>query len=179
MSMREPPSGEPGNDPDEIRLRKNESHCLSQIPDDADPRIAELLDYWHRSRDEGSVPDRRAFDPLNLLKWLGFCSVYEYKEERDDFLNRLEGTFIVDITGQNWTGRYASDVDSHFGSRFQEELKAVRAARLPAIDLVQIFQNDFGQAIRLLLPVSKSDGIQADQVFVAMFARSAQQRVKT
>lgn len=160
-------SGTPGHWP---RLGKNDSARLGAAVDD---RAAALLSFWHRNAAAGAggLPDRQAFDPLNLAPWLGYLSVYEHDAGRDDFLNRLEGTYVADLTGENWTGRFASDVDRRFGSRFGEELAAVRRSRQPATDLVQIFQNDFGVAVRLMMPVAKVGSSRADQIFVAIFAK--------
>lgn len=154
-----------------LSLPKNASRRLTGVPETVDPRAERLLAYWRENASrESGLPDRRAFDATRMIEWLGFFSIYEFDEADDDYYNRLEGTFIADLTGEDWTGRRATEVDAYFGSRFRPDLDAVRQHREPVVELVQIYQNDFGQAVRILLPVSKSGGRAADQIFVAMFA---------
>ena len=152
-------------------LPKNSARRLTVIPATVDECAERLLAYWTATASqETGLPDRRTFDAVHMIEWLGFFSIYEYDQADDDFYNRLEGTFVIDLIGENWTGRRASDVDRHFGSRFHLELDEVRRGRQPVIDLVQIYQSDYRQAIRLMLPVSKNGNRTADQIFVAMFA---------
>ncbi|WP_420403701.1 PAS domain-containing protein [Nisaea sp.] len=128
-----------------------------------------LLAYWYSSRRNNLVPDRIAFSPDALQKWLGHISIYEYVPARSDFINRLEGTLITDMTGQDWTGRWASDVDRSFGSTFLEELEEIRAAATPSIDSVRIYQKKYRTATKVLMPIAENERRNADQVFLAMF----------
>tara|TARA_E500000318_G_scaffold21426_1_gene21870 strand:+ start:3649 stop:4122 length:474 start_codon:yes stop_codon:yes gene_type:complete len=132
-------------------------------------RAEGLLAFWHDSRKDGGIPDRNAFDPQALRKWLGFISVYKYVEELDDFVNALEGTLITQITGQDWTGKLASDVDSEFGSTFHDELCNVRRSRVPLMDHVKIYQKDYKSATRLLMPIADKGSQEVDQVFLGLF----------
>ena len=157
----------------EERLGTRSSLRLSTSDSDLSPLAAALLEYWQATRGKGGVPDRAAFDPLRLSKWLGYLSVYEYEPERDDFRNRLEGTFVGNLTGENWTGRRASEVDARFGSTFLADLREVRIAGEPMADLIKVFQKEFSVTERVLLPVSTIPAGSADQVFVAIFAGNA------
>lgn len=154
----------------EERLGKRPSVRLETSDRDLSPLAAALLAYWQSSRRDGGVPDRGAFDPLHLTRWLGYLSVYEYEPDRDDFRNRLEGTYVGNLTGENWTGRRASEVDARFGSSFLGDLRQVRDRREPTAHLIKVFQKDFSVTERVLLPVSTRPGGDADQVFVAIFS---------
>lgn len=153
-----------------LTLPKNASARMERDVAKLNPLASSLCDYWHTNRGDGGVPDRSSFDPMRLKPWLGFLSVYEFDNRRGDFRNRLEGSFVVDLTGENWTGRYASEVDDRFDSNFLAELREVLGAGRPSVDLIQIYQNDFGVAVRVLLPVASRPGAVANQVFVAIFA---------
>lgn len=157
-----------------VSLAKNASARLDDAGPIENPKAASLLEYWHRNRQDGALPDRTTFEATRLAEWLGFLSIYQYEAGPDDFRNRLEGSYVADLTGENWTGRYASDVDRRFGSSFRAELAEVRVRETPVADLVQIYQNDYGVAVRLLLPVALIGGREADQIFVALFARNYQ-----
>lgn len=156
------------------RLGASASVRLATSDRDLSPLAAALLDYWQSTRSESSVPDRSAFDPLHLTRWLGYLSIYEYEPERDDFRNRLEGTYVGNLTGENWTGRRASEVDARFGSNFLAELREVRSASEPMAHLIKVFQKEFSVTERVLLPVSTAPGRRADQIFVAIFAYGSQ-----
>lgn len=163
----------------EERLGAKASVRLETSDRDLSPLAAALLDYWQSSRGAGGVPDRGAFDPLRLTKWLGYLSVYEYEPERDDFRNRLEGTYVGNLTGENWTGRRASEVDARFGSSFLADLREVRDGSEPMAHLIKVFQKEFSVTERVLLPISTTPGGRADQVFVAIFANSNQSAQKS
>lgn len=135
----------------------------------ASNRAEGLLEYWHECCPTDGIPDRNAFTPHALQKWLGFISVYKYVEELDDFVNALEGTLITQITGQDWTGKLASDVDSEFGSTFHNELCAVRRTRTPLLDHVKIYQKEYKSATRLLMPIGDKGSQEVDQVFLGLF----------
>lgn len=152
------------------RLGKSQSIRLEASDRDLSPLAAALLAYWQSGRPDGRVPDRSAFDPLKLTKWLGYLSIYEYEPERQDFRNRLEGTYVGNLTGENWTGRRASEVDARFGSSFLDDLRQVRDLGEPMAHLIKVFQKDFSVTERVLMPVSTQPGGEADQVFVAIFA---------
>lgn len=162
-----------------LDLPKNASARFEADSGELSPLVRSLIDYWHASRGENGLPDRESFDASRMTRWLGYLSIYEHDEVSDDFRNRLEGSFVADLTGENWTGRFASEVDARFGSRFLAELREVRQLRLPSIDLIQIFQNEFGVAVRVMLPISSRPGPEADQVFVAIFGNGLQRRRDT
>ena len=170
--FREPATAESSASLDrrEVRLGKHASVRLELADDDLSPLAASIIDYWYRSRPNGGVPDRQAFDPVLLARWLGYLCVYEFQPDKDDFRNRLEGTYVGNLTGENWTGRQASDVDARFGSNFLAELRETRDTGEPIVHLVQIFQKHYSVAERILLPVSREPGGDADQIFVALFA---------
>lgn len=135
----------------------------------SDPRIADLLQYWKGHCLPGGLPDRDAFDAIKLRRWIGAFSIYEYDRDRDDFLNRLEGSGISRLTGQNWTGRYASEVDRLFRGGFLPRLRQVCRNRRPFADFATVYQRRYLSAWRLLLPVAKSGGTRPEQVFLALF----------
>ncbi|WP_420562060.1 PAS domain-containing protein [Thalassobaculum sp.] len=163
----------------EERLGKQPSVRLGTSDRDLSPLAAALLGYWQSSRPAGGVPDRSAFDALRLTRWLGYLSVYEHEPERDDFRNRLEGTYVGNLTGENWTGRRASDVDARFGSSFLADLREVRDRAEPAAHLIKVFQKEFSLTERVLLPVSTVPGGKPDQIFVAIFANGNRPVQKT
>lgn len=144
-------------------------HKYRRVHRHACNRAEGLLAYWHASSKDGSIPDRNAFNPHALQKWLGFISVYKYVEKLDDFVNALEGTLITQITGQDWTGKLASDVDRRFGSTFLDDLHDIRVSRAPLMDHVKIYQKDYKSATRLLLPIANKGSQGVDQVFLGLF----------
>ncbi|MEQ8334511.1 PAS domain-containing protein [Nisaea sp.] len=136
---------------------------------DADPRATALLDYWHASVRQGGIPDRDAFDPFNLRQWLGLLSIYEPVAGTLDFRNRLDGTGITDLTGEDWTNGLASEIDARYGTSLKQDLQTAHAAQGPVIHRIAIFQKNFTSAIRLLLPVSSREEGDPSQVFLAIF----------
>ena len=142
---------------------------VDAVPPHADRRVQSLLDFWQRHCVGGQRPTRVAFDALNLKTWLGYLSIFQFVPELDDFVNRLEGVHIVAMTGEDWTWRRARDIDNRFNSTFRDELIQARDHGRPLIHLVQVFQVQYVNATRMLLPVSVAGEGSPDQVFMAMF----------
>ncbi len=143
---------------------------VAAMPISAAPALHKLYDFWLDCRGVGDVPNRDAFDPFNLRPWLGHISIYQTINDGADFRIRLEGTSIVAITGEDWTGKRASDVDRRYGSRLVDFMKATLRAHEPAIHTMRLFQNNIEYITRVLLPVRSQQRGPVDQVFLAMYA---------
>ena len=131
-------------------------------------RARQIVEFWRKGCNQGEIPDRDHFDPLRLAYWIGNISIYEKVEGARDFRNRLEGTNISRLTGQNWQGYLASEIDEVFESTLNDDLHETLDSSAPQIRVMPVFQKEFLQAERVLLPIS-SNGVGADQIFLAMF----------
>jgi hypothetical protein len=140
------------------------------VPVFAAPSLHQLHDFWLDCRGTSDVPSRDAFDPFNLRQWLGHISIYETIQDGTDFRIRLEGTSIVAITGEDWTGKRASDVDRRYGSRLVDFMQTAIRTHQPAIHTMRLFQNNIEYITRLLLPIRSHPLGPVDQVFLAMYA---------
>ncbi len=139
------------------------------LPDFASPMLHALLKFWTDCGGSDSVPDRSQLDALTLRPWLGHISVYEAIPGLADFRIRLEGTSIVAITSEDWTGKLASDVDRRFGSQLVAFMRQVVESRRPAVHRMRVFQNEVEFITRLLLPVRAQPGGAVDQVFLVIY----------
>lgn len=149
---------------------------VQTLPPSTDPRAGTLLAKWAASCADGVPPDRETLDVFDLRPWLGHVSVYEAIDDGSDFRIRLEGTRISQMTGEDWTGRRASDVDARFGSHLVALMRGVVRTGRPGIHEIQIYQREFRAAIRLLLPMrSRGDG-PVDQIFLAIYLDPGQPR---
>lgn len=138
-------------------------------PDEAcDPALDSLLALWHDNVRDGKPPLRQSLDPFTLKPWLGHISIFE-AIDGNDFMIRLEGSAIVDLTGENWTAHRASDVDRKYGSHLVEHMADVTQMNRPIFHRMMIFQKRHFFASRLLLPVRKSADGPANQVFLALY----------
>lgn len=142
---------------------------LETLPASASPSLHSLLQFWFRAADSDGVPSREQFDAFTLRRWLGHISIYEAVDSGRDFRIRLEGTAIVAITGEDWTGKRASQVDIRYGCRLAEFMGEIMATRRPMVHTMRVFQNQVERITRLLLPVrSQREGL-VDQVFLAIY----------
>lgn len=151
---------------------ENEDHWQSALTrqDVVDDFGDRLLDFWIMGRTESGLPDRRHFDAINLHPWLGYLSIYERLGAYADFRNRLEGSAVAEMTGENWHGRLASEVDSVFGSAFSRELRRAAVWGYPLRSTCRIYQRPYLVVDRILLPVTVH-GSHVDQVFLALLPR--------
>jgi hypothetical protein len=77
------------------------------------PTAQDLLTYWQANRSVNGLPDRTAFDPISLRRYLGNLVIADI--ERDDhtrvrYRYRLIGTDLADRSGRDATGRYFEDI---------------------------------------------------------------------
>jgi hypothetical protein len=146
---------------------------LPWVPDDeapTSPRAASLVHYWYACRRPPLVPSRADFNAFKLRPWLGSISIYQAVDGGGDFRVALDGTDVVALTGEDWTGRRTSDVDREFEVTICAELQAVLASGVPTIRRIGLLQKSWRSATRVCLPIARSDLRPADQVFLALFA---------
>lgn len=144
-------------------------HELDALPGSADSALRSLLEFWSHAAGRDGVPNRAQLDPFTLRPWLGHISIYEAVDEGYDFRIRLEGTSIVAITGEDWTGKRASEVDARYGCRIAAFMREVVRTHRPMIHTMLVFQNEVESITRLLLPVRKSRDGPVDQVFLVIY----------
>jgi hypothetical protein len=118
------------------------------------PFVAGLLDLWRSKRPPGGVPQRAEFDVFTLRPWLGWLTVYEEVDDGADFLIRLEGSNIVAVTGEEWTGHRMSELDPWYATPVLEVLRRTVREREPIVDQYYIpAAKDFLTFHRVTLPV--------------------------
>lgn len=160
--------GDMASEPQMPRRRGAERE-LASLPQHASPMLHSLLRFWTEAGGGERIPDRSHLDAMTLRPWLGHISVYEAVAGGSDFRIRLEGTSIVAITGEDWTGKHASDVDRRFGSHLVDFMRGVIATGRPAVHTMRVFQNDVECITRLLLPIRARPGGPVDQVFLVIY----------
>lgn len=156
-------SGQPDLKHDDVEL------TAETIPAGTDPRAKALLDYWQRHCPPGAIPSRRSFDPYSLKPWIGHISILAVGDAPDAFTMTLEGGFIESTTGENWTGRTSLQIDETYQRGLTQHLRETVERRAPVIHAISIFQKEWIEMVRLLLPISKTDGATADEVFLCLF----------
>lgn len=142
---------------------------VDTLPPSADARAGTLLAKWSACRIDGRPPDREDLDVFALRPWLGHISIYEAMDADADFRVRLEGSKISQMTGEDWTGRRASQVDDRFGTRLVAIMREVVRTGRPGLHTTRIYQREFRSAIRLLLPVCSRSGGPVDQIFLVLY----------
>jgi hypothetical protein len=99
--------------------------------------------------------------------------IYEAIDGGRDFRNRLEGSEVVMLTGEDWTGRCASEVDAQFGSRMLHYMQEVVRTGEPCIHRMRMFQNDAISVTRLMMPVRSRPDAPVDQILAVLYADRA------
>jgi hypothetical protein len=143
---------------------------LDTLPATASPLLHKLLQFWSAAAGADHVPSRERLDMFALRPWLGHISIYEAIDGGRDFRIRLEGTSIVAITGEDWTGKRATEVDARYGSQIAEFMRKVVRTHQPMVHTMRVFQNDVERITRLLLPVRARAGGPVNQVFLVIYA---------
>jgi hypothetical protein len=136
---------------------------------------ATLLAAWQRFHADGKGPTRADFTPFVLKPWLGNIDVYEVENRGPggevNFRMRLNGTEVVALTGEDWTGHTARDIDRTLNVNLHAELLSVCHSKQPLAHHIRIFQKDYVSAYRLLLPIfSEQREGEVVQIFLAIFS---------
>jgi len=141
-----------------------------EMQEDVPETVRRLLDLWQRFAAEPGRPTRADLTPFTLKPWLGFIDVYGVENGGRTFRIRLNGSCTTAMTGEDWTGRTAHDVDRKYGFGLHDEVHRVFTSQRPACHLTRIYQKDFALAYRLMLPVfsEAGDGSVA-QILLAIF----------
>ncbi|HEY1385216.1 MAG TPA: PAS domain-containing protein [Dongiaceae bacterium] len=142
---------------------------LDALPVSASPELHSLLRFWSDTAGGDDTPNRSRLDAFTLRPWLGHISIYEAIDGGRDFRIRLEGTTIVAITGEDWTGKRASDVDAKYGCQIAEFMREVVRTCRPQVHTMRVFQNEVEFITRLLLPVRSRPNGPVDQVFLVIY----------
>ncbi len=90
-----------------------------------------LLRYWRSLRQGRDIPAYTDIDPLDMRFALGSLALAETVDGGLDFRYRVYGTDLVDRSGYDLTGRYASDVPCFLASFFIACYRAVSRRRAP------------------------------------------------
>jgi hypothetical protein len=142
---------------------------LDALPVSASPSLYSLLQFWSDVADDDGVPSRDRLDAFTLRPWLGHISIYEALNGGDDFRIRLEGTAIVAITGEDWTGKRASAVDAKYGCHIADFMREIARTCKPMVHTMRVFQNEVEYITRLLLPVRSRANGPVDQMFLVIY----------
>ena len=142
---------------------------LDALPASASPFLHSLLQFWSDAAGGEDVPSRDRLDVFTLRPWLGHISIYEAVDGGSDFRIRLEGTSIVAITGEDWTGKRASEVDAKYGCHIADFMREIAHTRKPMVHTMRVFQNEVEFITRLLLPVRARPGGPVDQIFLVIY----------
>jgi hypothetical protein len=133
------------------------------------PELEALYRFWNDCQIADGIASRRRLTPFTLRPWLGYLCVYQLTDDDRDFTIKLDGTQVVELTGEDWTRRRVSEVDKRYGTTLLADCQQVRLSGLPAFSRPSVvFQKKWMLAFRLLLPVS-STGERYDQVFNAIY----------
>jgi hypothetical protein len=147
-----------------------------EIPQDAPDEIVsekarDLLAFWNQNASNQRTPTRSDFSPQNLGDWFEDIAIFEYVPAKDDFQIVLEGERIAALTGEDWRGGFAREIDSQFSTSLNATMTLVRTTGQPQVHHLKVFKNDWQNAIRLLLPVLLQKPGKEDvlQIFLAVF----------
>lgn len=143
---------------------------IHTLPEQGFEDIASLIAFWHERRGNERVPSRAEFNPFGLRQWLGHVDIYEFLPKAQDFLIRLNGSNVVELTGEDWTGRMISEVDRRFHTTLHSDLLVCLQEQGPVMHTMPIFQRPHLRAIRLLLPLARVEQGPPEFVMMALYA---------
>lgn len=128
----------------------------------ADPIILEAYDWWSAKRVDGSPPGRADIDPIEvprLLRWFLLSDIETGPPFRIRY--RLVGTSIVEMWGNDFTGRYVDEIMSGDYRDFITGLFQDAVSTGRAVYSESRFRWDVGRQSwtrRVTMPLFEADG---------------------
>ena len=92
---------------------------LDNLPDS--PEINELHAYWMNICGDRSVPDRQDFSPVAIKKHLANIAIVEVDIAAEAFEVRLFGTALMDLFGEDRTGRTQKNLTDKYSEKSIED----------------------------------------------------------
>jgi hypothetical protein len=139
----------------------------------ASPALVGLAQYWEaraRARPDGGLPGRADIDPLDFQGLLGQVFLLDVVgRPARDFRFRLFGTEMVQVYGQDLTGRLLSELDDRdYAAALRPDYVTTATSGLPSVrrGRLEWAKRDHISYERLLLPLAE-DGRQVDMLLGA------------
>ena len=127
--------------------------------DIAEPVLQRLYSVWDRCRRDGDMPSRQEMDlPFSISFALPKVSLIDvlWQNDRPRYRYRLIGSEIVELIGQNCTGRYLDEVfsgEDAFTARLFGWLNEVAQGGSPHYTTIEYPWQSIRQFSRLSLPL--------------------------
>ncbi|MDO8288162.1 MAG: PAS domain-containing protein [Parvibaculum sp.] len=71
--------------------------------------VTKLIAYWHLKRGQRSMPERTDIIPREIITLLPYIVIYDVLDDGTDFRVRVFGTALVELVGEERTGKRVSE----------------------------------------------------------------------
>lgn len=75
--------------------------------------VARLIAYWHQKRGQRTMPERKDIIPREIITLLPYTVIYDVLDDGADFRVRVFGTALVELVGEERTGKRVSEFGDH------------------------------------------------------------------
>jgi len=142
-------------------------HSDFAITDLPDPKLRTLYDIWLEKCQADRLPARQDFDPVDLpptlLPWITIFDV-----EGGRFRIRIVGTGIVQVMGQDTTGRYLDELPNTDVLQARARWAVENAKPFYVTDLTMVWDEDrWGRYSVLCTPLA-ANGTDVDKLLYLM-----------
>lgn len=144
--------------------------------DDAPPDIRHaglrrLWAYWAAKLRDGMLPARKSISPQELRPWLGNLLLLDVVDGGRDFQYRLHGAKLVQMFGDDLTGRFVGALPlRNVEALLAEGRQAVASRNVVYIEDGIVAEKAFIRISKLILPLA-SDGVAVDMLLVGIYAQ--------
>ncbi|MFC7047696.1 PAS domain-containing protein [Emcibacter nanhaiensis] len=131
-----------------------------------------FADHWRDIGGDKSIPARKDFSPIRIPNLLPYVAVVELvdTEEGPDLRTRLEGEYIVSLSGRNNRGHSLRNLmsEERFQKRLAEARKVLKSGQVyfSVNDLLD-YRNESHTVIRGIFPF-RMNGSETGQVFIVL-----------
>lgn len=145
-----------------------------------DDRLRRLYAYWLEKRGDRQFPTRTDIDPVEFPYVLGYVTLVDVEHAPRRYHFRLDGSILVELSGQNYTGRYLDELQSELGDQYVAFIKETYdrvvdggvAYRYHKNDL---FDQQYFSEETLILPLGDQPPL-VDRLIVAVIPRDLPHR---
>ena len=85
-------------------------HYAKDTPSDAFGPYADLVEMWHGKKNGRDLPSWGDFDFYDFTGWHGWICIFEIRYNPFNWICRLSGTNVDELTGRSFQGKARTDV---------------------------------------------------------------------
>lgn len=146
------------------------------------PNIRQIVAYWQSKCRAGAIPRRSDIDPAEMPTLLPNVILVDFERSPFRVKFRLVGTRVVEVTGFEFTGKYADEIaPADVGEAFMTCYRTASEMMQPVFSRItwRFDEDTTGDYDFCVLPLEEADGVATKAMVMECYARLEKQYIVT